>query len=348
MKSDSSSLNLPDELDNPTKYFAPIDVADLTSEHLVEYLRRMLIIRKAEELIGDKVTSGQVQCPAHLGIGQEAVAVGLSAHLRTSDRIFGAHRSHSHFLAAGGSVFELFAEVLGRVSGASKGMGGSMHLHDSAHGFLGSVPIVGASVPIAVGAALAAQMDGMGDIAVSYFGDGAMEEGALHESLNLAATMRLPILFVCENNFFASHMQILLRQPFNSVARIARAHSIPAYVVDGNDVQVVSKTAEIAAQRARDGEGPSFIEAVTYRWRGHVGPREDLDVGVQRGDDLRLWKQRDPIQRLARALEMLDWLSIEGYADLDNEVKMLVDDAWQRAEQSPYPDPSALLELVYA
>ncbi len=345
---EQSLLELPDQLDSATNYCQPINVVDATPQQLIDQLRAMLVIRKAEERIGDMITAGKVHCPAHLGIGQEAIAVGISSQLRPSDRIFGAHRSHSHFLAAGGSVFALFAEVLGRATGASKGMGGSMHLYDSAHGFLGSVPIVAASVPIAVGAALAAQMDGEGDIAVSYFGDGAMEEGALHESLNLAATMRLPILFVCENNFFASHMHISLRQPANSVARFARSHGMPTHVIEGNDIQIVSKTAQIAVQRARDAEGPSFIEAVTYRWRGHVGPREDLDVGVRRSDDLGLWKQRDPVRRLAQALEAVGWLSTEEFIGLDAEVQVAINDAWGCAEQAPYPDTSALLNLVYA
>ncbi len=190
------ALMLPDELDQPGAHRAPIAIDGADLEVLIEQLRAMLVIRKAEEKIGDMVTAGKIRCPAHLGIGQEAIAVGVSSPLRPSDRVFGAHRSHSHFLALGGSVDGLFAEVLGRATGSSKGMGGSMHLFDQAVGFLGSVPIVGASVPVATGAALAAKMDGRGDVAVSYFGDGAMEEGALHESLNLAMALQLPVIFV--------------------------------------------------------------------------------------------------------------------------------------------------------
>ena len=189
-----------------------------------------------------------------------------------------------------------------------------MHLYGPQVGFLGSVPIVGASVPIAVGAALAAKMDGKGDVAVSYFGDGAVEEGSVQESLNLAAIMKLPVLFVCENNLFASHMHIRLRQVGDSTARFAQAHGIPATVVDGNDVVAVAAAAGEMIQRARSGEGPAYLEAVTYRWRGHVGPREDMDVGVKRSQDLVLWKGRDPIGRLAVALQMTGALSAERYA----------------------------------
>jgi TPP-dependent pyruvate/acetoin dehydrogenase alpha subunit len=342
------ALMLPDHLDQPDAYRAPIAIDGADLEVLIEQLRAMLVIRKAEEKIGDMVTAGKIRCPAHLGIGQEAIAVGVSSPLRASDRVFGAHRSHSHFLALGGSVDGLFAEVLGRVTGSSKGMGGSMHLFDQTVGFLGSVPIVGASVPVATGAGLAAKMDGRGDVAVSYFGDGAMEEGALHESLNLAMALQLPVIFVCENNFFASHLHISLRQPGNSLARFARAHGMPAYALDGNDVRAMTLTAEEAVRRARTGGGPSFIEAVTYRWRGHVGPREDMDVGVRRGDDLVIWKQRDPVGRLVGALAARGWFSHDAAAALDREVQDEIDAAWQRAEAAPFPETAALLDLVYA
>jgi len=310
-------------------------------------LRQMVLIRKAEEKIGDMVTAGTIKCPCHLGIGQEAIAVGLSTSLRSTDRVFGAHRSHTHFLALNNDVDSLFSEVLGKVTGCSKGMGGSMHLIDKAHGFWGSVPIVAASVPIATGAALAAKMDGKGDVAVSYFGDGAVEEGALQESLNLASIMKLPIIFVCENNFFASHMHISQRQSLNSTIRFAHAHGIPAQIVDGNDVVAMARVAKEAIERSRDDLGPFFIEAVTYRWRGHVGPREDTDVGVKRNEDLGRWKLRDPIQRLVGALEMFNHLKVNDYIKLESEIQDLINDAWLKAEDAPYPEHHALLDLVY-
>jgi pyruvate dehydrogenase E1 component alpha subunit len=335
-------------LADPARFHEPLDIAGCDMNLLIQQLQDMLIIRYAEEQIGDMVTAGKVRCPAHLGIGEEAVAVGVSAHLRPSDRVFGAHRSHSHYLALGGDVHSLFAEVLGRVTGCSHGMGGSMHLYGSQVGFLGSVPIVGASVPIAVGAGLAAKMDGKGDVAVSYFGDGAAEEGSVQESLNLAAVMKLPVLFVCENNLFASHMHIKLRQVGDSTARFAQAHGIPAVVVDGNDVVAVAAAAGELIQRARRGEGPAYLEAVTYRWRGHVGPREDLDVGVKRSQDLILWKKRDPIGRLAAALQTAGALSAEQYAALQVEIRQVIADAWMRAEQDPFPPDAALLDWVYS
>lgn len=335
-------------LADSARFHEPLDVSGCDMNLLTKQLRDMLVIRYAEEQIGDMVTTDQVRCPAHLGIGEEAVAAGVSAHLRPSDRVFGAHRSHSHYLALGGDLHGLFAEVLGRVTGCSHGMGGSMHLYGPQVGFLGSVPIVGASVPIAVGAALAAKMDGKGDVAVSYFGDGAVEEGGVQESLNLAAIMKLPVVFVCENNLFASHMHIKLRQVGDSTARFAQAHGIPAAVVDGNDVVAVAAVAGEMVQRARSGEGPAFLEAVTYRWRGHVGPREDMDVGVKRSQDLVLWKGRDPVGRLATALQTADALSAEQYAAMQTEVRQMVAAAWLRAEQDPFPPDAALLDWVFS
>jgi TPP-dependent pyruvate/acetoin dehydrogenase alpha subunit len=342
----NSSLGL---LADPSQYHESLDIQDQDFEVLIKRLRRMVLIRFAEEQIGDMVTAGKVVCPTHLAIGQEATPVGVSAHLRPTDRVLGAHRSHAHYLSLGGDVYRLFAEVLGRVTGCSKGMGGSMHLYDKANGFLGSVPIVGASVPIAVGTALAAKMDGNGDIAVSYFGDSAVEEGGVQESFNLAAAMQLPVLFVCENNLFGSHMHIRQRQPDDATIRFAKAHQIPSAVVDGNDVVAVSKTVENMLQKMREGHGPSYLEAITYRWRGHVGPREDIDVGVQRSQDMMAaWKLRDPVQRLAAALESVDALMPNAFETLKEETRQIIVESWGKAERDPFPPESMLQELVFA
>ena len=307
----------------------------------------MLLIRLAEEQIGDWVTERRAVCPCHLGIGQEAIAVGVAASLRSTDRVYGTHRSHSHFLAMGGSIDSLMAEVLGKATGCSKGMGGSMHLIAEQVGFRGSVPIVAATIPLAVGAALAAKMDGKGDVAVAFFGDGAAEEGVIHESLNLAANYNLPIIFVCENNLFASHLHISLRQPSGSISRFATAHCIKSEMVDGNDVAFVARIAGRAVEDAREGGGPFFVEAVTYRWRGHVGPREDVDVGVKRSEDLGIWKRRDPIRRLAEALEADGALSAADYDKLKAEVRQTVERAKLEAEQAEYPPVSQLMDDVY-
>lgn len=316
-------------------------------EPLVSAVEQMLTIRRAEERIADRFADGTIRCPCHLAIGQEAAAVGVAMQLRKTDRSFGAHRSHAHFLALGGSLHGLFAEVLGRDTGVSRGMGGSMHLLDVAHGFYGSVPIVGATIPIAVGAGLAAKMDGNGDVAVSFFGDGATEEGAFHESMNLARVLDAPVLFLCENNLFSSHLHIALRQPTNSVARYATAHGVPSVTVDGNDVAAVSAAVAHAMESMRSGGGPWLIECVTYRWRGHVGHREDEDVGVQRKDDLALWKGRDPIARLVAALKANGRFSDVECERVDARVMAAVEKAWTTAMSDPYPATEELLARVY-
>jgi len=313
----------------------------------VAALERMILVRLAEEKIAEKCTDGTIKCPAHLAIGQEAPAVGVAMHLRPTDRAFGAHRSHAHFLAATSDPHALFAETLGKETGASRGMGGSMHLIAIRHGFYGSVPIVGATIPIAVGAALAAKKDGRGDIAISYFGDGATEEGSFHESMNLAAVLRVPVLFVCENNLFASHLHIAFRQPKDSLIRYAAAHSVSFARVDGNDVVEVARVAGEAVARMRSGGGPFFLECVTYRWRGHVGPREDEDVGVKRKDDLAMWKRRDPVARLARALESAAVLPAGSVDRITERLRKDIDTAWRRAEADPFPPPSALLDRTW-
>ncbi len=222
-----------------------------------------------------------------------------------------------------------------------------MHLYAGDVGLLGTVPIVAGTISLAVGAALAAKKDGRGDVAVAYFGDGAAEEGAFHESLNLASTWGLPTIFVCENNLFASHMHISLRQSGDRVARLAEAHGMPGVTVDGNDVLAVSGAASQMVQRAREGEGPGFLETVTYRWRGHVGPREDEDVGVKRGTDLLDWKKRDPVQRLSVALMRAGELSEDVFEEMCALVAHEVEEAWSRALTADYPPASALLSRVY-
>jgi TPP-dependent pyruvate/acetoin dehydrogenase alpha subunit len=344
MPEDEGSLG---ELADPHKFTSELDLGGRSEPQLHRMLGLMIRIRVVEEFIGEQVVAGAVKCPCHLAIGQEAVAVGVSSTLRDTDRIFGNHRSHGHYLAQGGDTYALLAEVLGKATGCSRGMGGSMHLIAAHVGFMGSVPIVGATVPIAVGAGLAAQRDGNGDVAVAYFGDGAMEEGAVHESLNFAAKFEIPVVFVVENNLFSSHLHISERQPADSVARFARAHRIRNCVVDGNDVVGVADAADELVRHAREGGGPGFLEAVTYRWRGHVGASEDIDVGVQRKDDLSQWKMRDPIRRLEAALATRAWLREGEVARAREMVWQDCESAWRQAQLDPYPDSEALLSWVF-
>jgi TPP-dependent pyruvate/acetoin dehydrogenase alpha subunit len=337
------------DLVDPTKYHEPINILGQDFAVLKSQLRRMLSIRMVEQHLAQMRKEGLIGGPVHLGVGQEAVAVGVSGCLRSSDRVFGAHRSHSHALALGASIHGLFAEVLGRDTGLSRGMGGSMHLWDGPRGFYGSVPIVAGTVPLAVGAALAAKLSGTDNLGVTYFGDGAVEEGAVQESFNLARVLNAPVLFVVENNLFASHMHIRLRQPINAIARFAVAHDIPFEIVDGNDVVAVSRAAERLVGRARRGEGPGFLEAVTFRWYGHVDWREDIDVGVERSvEDLANWRARDPVSRLAVALGQVGVWSADEQAGVMEALGREITAAWDQAMEDPWPNADALLERVYA
>jgi len=335
-------------LADPLSFREPILLGDANPMKLLHWLGQLIKIRCAEEKIGDECARATIKCPCHLVIGQEAPAVGVAEHIRNGDRVFGAHRSHAHFLALGGSLHLLLAEVLGKDTGCSRGMGGSMHLLDRKHNFFGSVPIVGATVPIATGAALAAKMDGHGGIAVSYLGDGATEEGVFHESLNFASVFKLPILYVVENNLFSSHLHISLRQPFDSICRFAVSNGVGWQRVDGNDTVAMARATERAINIARCGGGPQLIEAVTYRWRGHVGHREDNDVGVLRKEGLSEWKKRDPIARLATAMKTAEILTEDRLNSIWAESRAAVGLAWLSAVSDPYPPPTALLDRVYA
>ena len=314
----------------------------------IQTLSMMLKIRIVENKLADMRKSGLIGGPVHLGAGQEAIAVGISKHLRKSDRIFSGHRSHAHLLALGTEPRKLFAEVLGKQSGLSKGMGGSMHLWDGPNGFYGSVPIVAGTVPLAVGAALASKLQGKGDISVAYFGDGAIEEGVVHESLNLARQLQVPILFVCENNLFSSHMHISQRQPLTSVARFALANDMKCEVIDGNNIVSVEESAKKLIQIARTENLPVFIEAFTYRHYGHVDWREDIDVGVNRSpEDLKLWKSRDPIGRLETAMLSTGLLSKNELEQIKLQISNQIDTDWELAMQDPQAETSSLLSDVY-
>ncbi len=336
-------------LTDPEQYQHPIDIAGQAVSDLIAHLEMMLLIRLTERCLADGKRDRVIGGPVHLGVGQEAIAVGIAAQLLKTDRVFGAHRSHSHVLSLGSNLRSLFAEVLGKDTGLSRGMGGSMHLWDKPNGFYGSVPIVSGTVALAVGAALAAKLQGTNDVGVAYLGDGAVEEGVVHESLNLAKMLKAPAIFVVENNLFASHMHISLRQPKYSTARFAAAHDIPYEIVDGNDVVKVREAAARLINQARAGEGPGFLEAVTYRWYGHVDWREDVDVGVHRSvDELQAWRKRDPIARLVAGLSAHGLLDAQQLSAMEEKLADEVAKAWQQALVDPYPPLSALASRVFA
>ena len=336
-------------LADPTKFHNSISIDNLDIEVRKEMLKSMFIIRKTEQQLALGRKNGLIGGPVHLGAGQEAIAVGISQSLQDTDRVFGAHRSHSHLLALNPDFYRLFAEVLGKATGFSKGMGGSMHLYDQPSGFYGSVPIVAGTVSLAVGAAMAAKLQGTNDIGVAYIGDGAIEEGVAHESFNLAKIQEAPMLFVIENNLFASHMHISLRQPSDMISRFAVANEIPYKLVDGNDVVAVFNAAKEQIADMRAGKGPRLLELVTYRWYGHVDWRDDVDVGVDRSlDDIENWKARDPIVRLSRAMIKEGIWSEAEELTINEQLDIDIAQAWEQAMGDPYPDSDSTLKYVYS
>lgn len=322
------------------------DDSSKQSEDLIGLYRMMVTIRIFEEVVADLVEAGEIQTPCHFCIGQEAVPTGISAVLTYDDYIWGAHRSHGHYLAQGGNQLGLMSEIFCRAAGCSGGRGGSMHVCDPSVGMMGSVPIVAATIPIAVGAALASKLQGTGKVSVSYFGDGATEEGHFHESLNLAAIGKLPVIFVCENNFYASHMEISERRAKNAIPEFGRAHGIPSYRIDGNDVTLVHAAAKEAVAKARKGEGPTLLEFQTFRWRGHVGPASDMDVGVKRKDDLKEWLKKDPIQRCAKLL-MQQGTTANQLDTIHSEIRSQTLDYADQARKLDPPAPNTLEKHVY-
>jgi pyruvate dehydrogenase E1 component alpha subunit len=320
------------------------EYASRSMANLFSLYRAMLLIRLTEERIAALVEAKEVRTPCHLCIGQEAIPAGVCAALNREDSIWGGHRSHGHYLAKGGDLKALLAEILGKTTGCSKGRGGSMHLIDQAAGVMGTVPLVGATIPIAVGAAFAYKLRGDGRVAVAFFGDGATEEGHFHESLNLASLYRLPVLFVCENNFYSTHMPLAERRPKDNIVQSADLHGMPGVRLDGNDAMAVHEAAQDAVKRAREGEGPTLLECRTYRWRGHVGPAWDLDVGDRRRQELEEWLPRDPIPRLRSRLPGDFRSSVDL---LEQEIRADIDAAVAFAQDSPAPDPSELAQHVY-
>ena len=256
----------------------------------VELWRDMLRIRMVEEAIAEHYPEQEMRCPVHLSIGQEAAAVGVCAALQRKDWVFSGHRSHAHYLAKGGDLKRMIAEIYGKATGCCGGKGGSMHLTDQAAGFIGATPIVGSTVPIAVGAALTSQLHEEGRLVVIFLGDGAMEAGVVHESLNFAVLKNLPVLFACENNLYSVYSPLEVRQPpQRSLSQLAAGHGIQTMLVDGNDVCAVFEASSKACQSIRSGNGPIFLEMPTYRWREHCGPNYDNDIGYRTEEEFESW-----------------------------------------------------------
>jgi len=320
----------------------------MEKDKLIEMYRIMKLIRMIEQRINDEYKYDEIKTPIHLSIGQEAVAAGVCIHLRKDDYIFSTHRNHAQYIAKGGDIRKMIAELYLRKTGCAHGRGGSMHLIDTDVGILGSTAIVGGNIPIGTGTALASKLLKNGRVTVVFFGDGAADEGTFHESLNFAAIKKLPVVYVCENNFYAINSHQKARQAGEGIYKWAERYGMPAYQVDGNDVLEVSDYAQKAIELCRNDEGPAFIECLTYRWKGHIGTVDDVGEGYRPREEYDLWVSRCPIKRFSEYLKNEGLLTDELERKMDEEINKLTEDAFSFAQSSPKPSPDELLEYVYA
>ncbi len=319
----------------------------LDPDWAAEAYRRMVRIRVTEEKIASVYPEQQMKCPVHLHIGQEAVSAGVALALDPRDRLFASHRSHGPYLALGGDLLAFFAELYGKAAGCSGGRGGSMHLQDRSVGYWGSSAIVAGTIPIGVGAALALKLERQPQVAVVFFGDGAVDEGVFYESLNFAALKRLPMLFICENNGYATQSSQELRQAGGGIVERAQALGVTAIAVDGNDVEAVCRLSTEARTRALVGGGPTLIEAATYRQRGHVGPGDDLAHGYRDRSEYDEWLSRDPIDRFeARAATTPERNQV--FATIRADIEQEVEEAHDRARRLPDPEAALFLREVFS
>jgi len=321
-----------------------------SKKFLLNLYRTMVRIRLCEESLVEPILSGEVRCPCHLYSGEEAVAAGVCAALRRKDYVFGTHRSHGHYLAKGGDMKELVAEIFGKETGCCRGRGGSMHLVAPELGMMGSVPIVGGTISLALGAALASSIRKDRRVVVSFFGDGATGEGVLYEALNFAALKNLPIIFACENNLYSTHLPILECRPKNNVFETAAPFCVPSERIDGNDVLRVYAAAKKAVQKCRAGLGPVFLEFATYRLRGHVGPDDNIQgtrTDIRPQKEIEQWRKRDPIKKLERFLIKERAADRHTLERLVRSAEQEVAAALAFARQSPYPEKGDLTRYVF-
>ena len=328
----------------PVSHNSALPAADLPA--LYGAMRR---IRRIEEAIAARYGEQQMRCPVHLSIGQEAVPVGVCAALGPEDAVMSGHRSHAPYLAKGGNLAGMIAEIHGKATGVAGGKGGSMHLVDEGAGFLGSAPIVGSTIPIAAGVAFSSRMQGQGRICAVFFGDGATETGAFTETLNLAALHRLPLLLVCENNLYSVYSPLDVRQPpQRSLQRIVEGHGVAYAHGDGNDVEAVYAIAGEALAHIRGGGGPVLLEFDTYRWREHCGPNYDNDLGYRTVEEFEAWKARCPLRRARERLERLGLWDEKRENELCAAIDAETEAAFAAAAAAPWPERQAVMRDIFA
>jgi pyruvate dehydrogenase E1 component alpha subunit len=310
--------------------------------------KAMVRIRLTEEQVATRYAQQEMRCPVHLCIGQEAIAAGVSAALRGTDKVFSNHRAHGHYLAKGGDMGRMIAEFYGRADGCCGGRGGSMHLIDQAAGFMGSTPIVGGTVPLAVGMAWSQQLQAESAVSLAFFGDGCFEEGVVHESMNFAALHSLPLLFVCENNEYSVYTPLSERQPDRPIHAIAAAHGWSVHFGDGNDALAVHDATRQAVLAARSGAGPQFLQFSAYRWREHCGPDFDDHLNYRAAAVILAGLAKCPIARASALLREAGLLDDAGDEAIKKEIEQEIEAAFTFALASPMPTETDASAQVYA
>ncbi|MGV8108350.1 thiamine pyrophosphate-dependent dehydrogenase E1 component subunit alpha [Methanospirillum sp.] len=302
-----------------------------------------------EEAIADHYPDQEIRCPVHLSIGQEAVPVGVSVAIPNESLFFSNHRSHGHYLAKGGHLNRMIAEIYGKETGCCRGRGGSMHLIDISCGYMGSVPIVGSIIPIATGAAFSMRLKGEEGLVVVFFGDGAVEEGAFYESLNFALLHNLQLLYVCENNLYSVYSPLSVRQPpGREIFSLAQGIGLPAFQGDGNDVEDVILKSAMAVDIIRTEKSPVFMEFKTYRWREHCGPNYDNDIGYRMTEEFDEWRNDCPVSSYAEKLLCEGLLLDSDIRCMKEKIQTEINQAFTYAKNSPFPDKEDLSDEVYA
>jgi len=328
-------------LEKPSEYLKITE--NMPDEHMIErFYRSMYRIRRVEEEIAQIYPTDKIKSPVHLSIGQESISVGVCETLNPRDVVFGTYRGHAMYLAKGGDLRKMIAELYGKATGCARGIGGSMHLICKEKGVMGTSAIVATTIPISVGYARGQQYKKSNVVTVSFFGDGAVDEGAFHESMNFAALKKIPIIFVCENNSYAIHSHHLSRHHSDNICERVRSYGIPAQRIADGDIFAIHEFAKTEGERIRNGVGgPVFLECLTCRWKEHVGPGEDFALGYRSRQEVDCWIENDPFEKLKSLLAPHVSHAIE--SEIEKEIK----DAFQFAEESPFPDGKEVYENLF-
>ena len=312
------------------------------NQQLIElFYRSFYLIRRVEEEIVKVYPTDKIKSPVHLSIGQEAISVGVCQSLCPEDVVFGTYRGHAMYLAKGGSLKKMIAELYGKVTGCAKGKGGSMHLVDQESRVMGTSAIVGTTIPLSVGYAYTLKFKCSSSIVVSFFGDGAVDEGAFHESMNFAALKRLPVLFICENNFYAIHSHHLSRHHSDNIFERAKTYGMPAERIIDGDIFKIYDRVRFYSEKMRAGSGPAFIECVICRWKEHVGPNDDFVLGYRDEQEIRCWQERDQLVVLRGLLDPVVREAIE------SKVEQEIEEAFEFAENSAFPGQAELFTDIF-